>query len=306
MLHRTIINRAASSLLILASLFILPMLFSDEGLECEQDEPTKEEPPPIGNFALPTSQQPATLFGFGGNIIDKGETQLVFFADEFVGKRRKTIDLVPNIIYGIDDNLTLLVAFPFAAYLRDTCYRSSGPEDFLVQLEYACYNASIFCYTDQATILAGVTAPTGSTHKRPNTGLGSPSLFLGGTYYHMSVDWFWFGAPGALITTSYHRTQFGNQYLYQLGVGRNIPSPEGWIYAWMLEADGLYSTKNKIRGTRDPNSGGNVIYITPSLWISSKDIAIQFGVSLPVHQHLNGSQRKFDYALNFNFAWSIY
>jgi hypothetical protein len=37
---------------------------SDEDKKPEK----KEEPPKIGNFALPTSQQPAALFGFGGNI----------------------------------------------------------------------------------------------------------------------------------------------------------------------------------------------------------------------------------------------
>lgn len=47
----------------------------------------EEKPAKIGNFSLPASQQPSALFGFGGNIIDKGEIQLYFFADDFQGKK---------------------------------------------------------------------------------------------------------------------------------------------------------------------------------------------------------------------------
>lgn len=266
----------------------------------------EEEPPKIGNLSLPSSQQPSTLFGFGGNIIDQGETQISLFVDEFVGRRRKTIDLLPNIVYGINDRLSILIATPFTPYIWNNCDKTRGLEDFYAQLEYAFYQKSTCAYVDQATVLAGMLVPTGSAHKSPSTGYGSPSLFVGGTYYRMMVDWFWFGAPGALLTTPRHGTRFGNQYLYQFGFGRNMPSPEGWIYAWMIEADGLYSTKNRVRGHRDHNSGGNVIFITPSLWISSECLSLQFGVSFPAYQNLNGSQKTFDCALNFNISWSIY
>jgi hypothetical protein len=74
----------------------------------------------------------------------------------------------------------------------------------------------------------------------------------------------------------------------------------------MIEVDGQYNQKNKIKGHSDPNSGGNAIYITPSLWVSSKNLLLQFGISVPVSQHLYGHQQHFDYALNFNCAWALY
>ncbi len=95
-------------------------------------------------------------------------------------------------------------------------------------------------------------------------------------------------------------------FLYQFGIIRNIPSPKGWVYACQLELDGQHQRKNRFHGNIDHNSGGNAIYVTPSLWISSKDIAVQFGVSVPVSQNLFGNQRKFDYALNCNLACSFY
>ena len=37
-------------------------------LNCEAND---KQPPPMGNFALPISQQPGPLIGFGQNIISK-------------------------------------------------------------------------------------------------------------------------------------------------------------------------------------------------------------------------------------------
>lgn len=272
----------------------------------DDESDNKEKPPKIGNFSLPSSQQPAALFGFGGNIIDKNEVQLYFFADEFYGKKRLTIDLIPSVLFGVTDTFSLFFNTPVTPQYYDDPNRSSGLEDFFIQAEWAFYNQTTYTYVDQATIVANVTYPTGSIHKKPPTGFGSPSLFLGATYYHVYVDWLFFTSNGAVLTTSEHGNKFGDQFLYQCGMGRNFCSPEGWIYAWLLELDGQYGKRNRIRGHLDRNSGGNAIYFTPSLWVSSKNVLVQFGFSVPVNQNLFGHQHKYDFALNLNCAWSFY
>jgi hypothetical protein len=70
----------------------------------------------------------------------------------------------------------------------------------------------------------------------------------------------------------------------------------------MIEFDGTYSEKNKIKGTTDPNSGGNVIFITPSIWLSSKRWIIQWGIGFPVIQNLNGHQNKIKYSIDYNLG----
>lgn len=287
-----------SQFMFLGALFTFSQLYGEENKE--------EKPLRIGNFSLPLSQQPAALFGFGGNIIEKEEVQLYFFADDFEGKEKTIIDLIPSVLYGITDNWSIYFNFPFTPLLRDDGHKSRGLEDFFVQLEYAFNNKSTAKYEDQATILANITFPTGSSKKNPPTGFGAPSLFIGATYYRTWVDWIVFTAPGAVLTASNRGTKFGDEFLYQFGVGRNIPSPKGWIYAWMFEVDGQYNKKNRIDGTIDNNSGGNVIYVTPSLWVSTKEMLCQFGVSIPVSQNLFGHQHKFDYSLILNVAWSFY
>lgn len=283
-----------------------PPSLKNEAERVKKEEAPTEKPPEVGNFALPTSQQPAVLIGFGGNIIDQGEIQVNLFADAFVGKKRVETDLFPYVLWGITDTWSVIFTFPYAPYNQDGKDTSRGMRDCYMQLEHAFYVKSTKTYVDQATIVANISVPTGSANYLPPTGFGAPSLFIGGTYYHTTVDWFFYNAEGAVLTGSNHGTKIGDQFLYQFGYGRNIPSPPGWIYAWVVEVDGQYNKKDRIHGIIDQNSGGNYIFVTPSLWISSKDLTVQFGVGFPLVQNLFGRQRKFDYSINFNLAWSFY
>jgi hypothetical protein len=274
--------------------------------EKEPAQSGKAVPPKIGNFSLPPSQQPAALFGFGGNIIDANEVQFYFFADDLIGKRKVTVDLIPSVLFGITNTCSIFFNAPVTPEFRDGNDYSAGLLDFFVQAEYAFYNASTYTYTDQATVVGNITVPTGSVRKNPPTGFGAPSFFIGMTYYRTWVHWFAFTSHGAVLPCSFHRTKAGEQFLYQFGFGRNFPSPEGLIFAWMIEVDGQYNKKNWFHGHFDPDSGGNTIFVTPSLWFSSKELLMQFGVSVPINQNLFGRQRKFDYVFNFNCAWAFY
>lgn len=219
----------------------------------------------LGNFSLPISQQPGPLVGFGENIVKQGQAQLFVFADAFLGKNSYLTDVIPSLLYGIRDDLSLFLNVPASPGNKSRNQRSSGLEDLFAQGEYAFYTKVGSQTTDQATVVANVAFPTGSSSKMPPTGFGSTSFFLGATFNHTGIDWFVFTSPGAILTTSHHGTQFGDQLLYQFGFGRDFPSPSGWIVAWMVECDGLYAWKNRIKGTVDPNSGGNIIFLTPSL-----------------------------------------
>lgn len=257
-----------------------------------------DEPPAKGNFVLPTSQQPGALVGFGQNIVDKNQAQFFLLVDDFSGVNKHTIDVVPGIVYGIRDDLSLFFNVPVTPSLKENQDHSNGLEDIYLQFEYTFYSHSTSKYLDQDTVVANVTFPTGSSKKQPATGFGSPSFFLGATFLRTYVDWLAFTAHGAVLTTTNGGTKFGDQFLYQFGLGRNIVSIDSsWIFAWMIEVDGQYSQKDRIRGIMDPDSGGNVIYLTPSLWISSKKIIIQLGAGVPISQHLFGNQKRNNYLL---------
>lgn len=270
---------------------IAPLLFLS-ALYAADEKSKKEEPPKLGNFSLPTSQEPGPLVSFGENIIDKGNVQLFLFADGFYGKNSYLNDIVPEIVWGIRDNLSLLIDFPFSPGNKEDRYHSSGLEDFTAQMEWAYYHTSTAISYTQATIVGGIGFPTGSGTKIPATGFGAVSFFFGPTLNYSTVNWMVFTSYEFILPTSHHKTKFGNQFFYQFGIERCLASPPGWIYAVMLEFDGAYSWKDRLKGKIDPDSGGNVIYLTPSIWISSKRLSFQFGVGYPVVQHLFGEQPK--------------
>lgn len=260
------------------------------------------KPPLVGNFALAPSQQPGPLIGFGENIIGRNQIQVFLFGDDYVGKKKHFIDLIPGILYGITDNLSVFFNVPVAAAYKLNQNHSSGFEDLFLQFEYAIYTKESSHSSDQVTIVANASFPTGSSLKIPPTGFGTIAYFVGLTYNRTWINWFVFTSYGAELPMSHHGTQFGNQYLYQFGFGRNITNVDGWILAWMVEIDGTFSECNRIQGSIDRNSGGNVIYITPSLWASSKDWILQFGLGYAVQQTLSGNQTNNDALISLNFG----
>ena len=80
----------------------------------------------------------------------------------------------------------------------------------------------------------------------------------------------------------------------------------GWIFDLMIEFDGTYAKKDKIKGSPDPDSGGNSIFITPSIWMSSNRLIFQWGMGFPILQNLNGKQDKIQYFLAYNLGIAFY
>src|SRR5436190_21033773 len=61
----------------------------------------------MGNFALPTSQQPGPLIGFGQNIVEAGDRQFFLYANYLKGQQKKYVEAVPSFVYGISDTASL-------------------------------------------------------------------------------------------------------------------------------------------------------------------------------------------------------
>ena len=179
----------------------------------------KIQPNEIGNLTLPASQQPNPLFGFGQNVVNKGDLQAILTVDRIKGKHKRYSEVIPAVLYGISDSFSLFVYQPIAHFSR-CCNRSSGLEDAFIQLEYAFYNYVQPNYFIQATVVGSLVLPIGSSKKQPPTGFGSPSFFLGGTCSYNATDWYIFGSAGTLLTTAHHGTKFGSIFLYQGGVGK--------------------------------------------------------------------------------------
>lgn len=270
----------------------------------------EEKPPSIGNFSLPTSQTPAPFVSFGQRLIGKDVIELNLVADDRLGHQQSYLDSAVILDFGITDNFTTTLFIPYALSFKnleeDEIERSSGFEDIYLQGEYAFLTKSTNQYTDQATIVANVSVPSGSATKEPPTGFGAFSLFTGITLSRMCPDWYLFTSHGVELPTNRKGTKFGNAFLYQFGLGKNIAYiPNKMIFSWILELDGIYSERNRINGVIDPDSGGNLIYLTPSLWLSVQKFYLQFGIGWAISQQLFGMQNRYTYTIAGNLVWTF-
>jgi hypothetical protein len=259
-----------------------------------------------GNFALPTSQLPGPLVGFGQTLLDKGQIQLDFPAFYISGYQQHQFQLGSQAVFAITDNLTVQLSLPYYVSLHENQYRSAGFADAIVQVEYAFYNGLGHDYQDVATVVTWLTAPTGSSAKNPPTGAGSPEVFLGATFDRTYHEWLFYTSPGVEVAAMHGGTRAGTQWLYQFGAGRNVLTIDHrLLLVLQAELDGQYTTRNIEHGVTDPNSGGNVVYLTPSLYLAAKQAIFQLGVGVPVAQHVNGNQGLSHYLVIGNFGWTF-
>jgi len=282
------------------------------------------KPPTIGNFSLATSQQPGPFFSFGQNIIDKNQLILSFNPSYLSSQTQQILGETSSLLYGITDSASLLLTLPFALSYKNGNKDLSGIGDLELDFEYAFYNHENSRSSDQATIVFSSTFPdrnlddaskkknpgarvSGFARKNAPASFNALTYFLGATYSRTLVDWYGFLAPGVLYIDKYDSIQQGTQYYYNLGIGHNIKSvAKKYIFFGLLELNGQYSDKTKLASHVVPNTGGNIIYATPSLWFSTPNIIVQVGISLPVNQYWYGNQSNVSYYANGIITWTIH
>ncbi len=282
-------------LLLIAPFLIVPVTFARDDAH-RPFNINDQNPPSIGNFALPDSQQPGPFLSFGQNIVDTGNAQL-FVTPAYIKPPPNTFSA--SILYGFTNTSSLYISVPNAG-------------DPSVQGEYAFFNDSIggkYAHEDQATIVGAITLPS-NNGQYGTSYYGSPTFFVGTTLNRTYIRGLIFLSPGVLFTTNKRR----NQYYYQGGVGYNLFSETNeFIWFALLELDGIYSQKDhfpqqpSIDTTQDVIniSGGNTVLLTPSIWYSTKRLIVQLGVSFPVAQQLTGNQNLLKYSITGNIGWTF-
>lgn len=283
--------------LIVSSLVVSSGMFS-----CEQKIPVEQVK--RGNFLLPSSQQPSVLFSLGQNIVDKGDILGFSFLNALYAPPSYGISLNYAALYGITDRCSILVGVPIL-FLKTDKGKRKGFSDFFAIAEYAFYQKIQPEYTHQATILGGITTPNGSTVKQPTLGGGGPSYLVGLTVSSYSPEWLYFVSMGGTMCTKGRGVRLGSNFLYEGGFGKNIGTRPGWIFAFLVEFNGIYTKTRIVDNAVDQNSGSNLFFITPSFWISSKNVIIQAGVSFVPMQHFFGCQDKVEVGGLFSIAWKF-
>lgn len=252
---------------------------------------------------ITTIQQIGPLFCFGQNIIPMHNA--VLRAIPFYQKQtsKKISFMSEQLIYGMLDKWIILLDLPVV--FKDCGYVcSKGIGAFRVQTEYAYYKASDESKSIQATVLINGLFPNfKSTESTPLT-KGASSFFCGTTASYLS-NWYFYGSLGFRHNGSFEATKFGNQLLYEWIVGHKLPDIFCFNSYLLIEFNGLFSQKNKIKHISDINTGSNLIYAGPVLSLTSVHWGILAGIQGLILQHLNGDQQKYNFRAALMIAYKF-
>ena len=187
----------------------------------------------------------------------------------------------------------------------------------------------------QASLLTGIKTPTGRTGERddqgelfeaefqPGSGSWDPMLGLAlsqaqgrwsvdgnvlytiateGTQHTDLGDRFHYNGAvtyrllGGDAETS-HKTAMNHSHHGHSHHHQHALSPEGLVIDAVLELNGEWQAKQNISGETDPNSGGNVVYLSPGIRIASNRWSGFATVGIPIINDLNGLQSEPTYRL---------
>lgn len=301
----TVINKRTKKEWEMKSIKIILVFIFYFNMKCA-DDPEKIQVK-LGNLALPNSQQPGPLFGFGQNVIDKGDFQFFTNVDYLKGKLfdSKYNDVAPALLYAFNNHCSVFLAAPFAVQSTFDG-RINGIENILVQFEFDLYAKDKLTATDEITFLIAGLLPVGSPCMNPPTGFTAPSIFVGTTASHMAIDWYYFIEFGAIMPVPRKNIKYGDVFLYNFGLGRSIMgNPDNYIFSWLIELNGIYDGNDIFDGVSNPNSGSSFIYVGPSLWLSTKKFILQAGIEFIVYEKLQGIQPPKEFFAALTVGWKF-
>lgn len=161
-------------------------------------------------------------------------------------------------------------------------------------------------------LLFGINLPTGKTTARtkegelfavsdqPGTGAWAPfgGIIFSKSFNKLSVSSNFFYTQ---TTEGSQKTTIGSYFNYYFSIDYPILEYEGkksYSVEGILELTGEYNAKDTIRGTKDPNSGGNIIYLDPGLRINIEDsFSWYVSVGIPIAETDYGKQVGSKYAI---------
>ena len=245
-----------------------------------------------------------------------------------------------NIAYGVTDDLTLGVSFPYVerdnvreAHHDETTGMgeaevagdSSGIGDLNLFGQYRFYHSPDSDYS----IIAGFKAPTGDTDERElegglfeteqQPGSGSWDPFFG-LAFNRSFDQL--GVSGnvlyTIINEGTQQTDLGDIFNYNVALSYRIFSPEGGhdhhshqhgfnfidYVDTALEFNGYHRERVDINGETEENSGGHTLYISPGVRIGiAHQWSFYTSAGIPVINDQNGIQSDPDFRVIGGFSF---
>jgi hypothetical protein len=214
----------------------------------------------------------------------------------------------PLVVYRPSTRFSLQARWPYAvktntqmpADAPEQITTSSGLGDANVVGRFDAFHAgSAITRRSSVALVGSVTAPTGSDdktdasgerldqHLQPGTGAWSWMAGVAADMSLRSTAWTASVLARANQANSYGY-KYGTSVLYNVGYARTLST--SWEGA--LELNGRTSQSDLTEdGTLDPNSGGTLLYLAPSVrWTWAGSTSLRLLVQVPIVQSLTGVQ----------------
>ncbi len=271
------------------------------------------------NTALPVGK---------GEFINREQLVLTRSGDDPSGAERD-VDvnaLVSVLGYGISGDLAIFGVLPYVDKELKTTVggtpvtrSSEGFGDLSVFARYTFFQQDARDHTFRIAAFGGVKAPTGDDDESDalgrlpiplQSGTGSWDGFGGVIATYQTLAFQVDAQASYTAKTEANDFEAGDEarldgsFQYRLlprSLGKGTP---GFLYA-VLEANVIYRDENRVFGSRDRNSGGTSIFLTPGLQYVTKRYILEGSVQLPVSQHINGDALENDYVARVGFRWNF-
>lgn len=225
---------------------------------------------------------------------------------------QRELEYLNRIMYGVTEYLTLEMRMPVFLEKKvseidsigniSNSFKAAGLGKIELISKFRLFYDYGFQKRNQIVAMGGIFFPTA---RRALTGFEEKPIIN-----NSSLD-FELGTAGAFETTKvYHFASLvyrfnasarhikeGDQFFYSYAFGYRPEAPDvdkvDWVF--LLDIDGIWTEKTKVNGSKIANSGGNVIFIGPSVFRSKGNAMIKAALQIPLAEHLNGSQEKNDF-----------
>ncbi|NIP72228.1 MAG: transporter [Gammaproteobacteria bacterium] len=238
---------------------------------------------------------------------------------------RTEVAAVTALGYGLTGQWALFGVLPYRDIDLDTISggqritrSNNGFGDLTLFARYTAYQQDRPGRTFRVAPFAGVEAPTGKDDARDGLGTLPTSVQVG------SGSWDYFG--GVVLTYQTLKYQFDSQLSYRVNNEANgfeagdIVRLDGsyqhrlwrnaaqgvpdYLYG-VIEVNLIHQDNNRLNGSKDPDSGGTQLFLTPGIQYVTKRWIFEGAVQVPVVQDLNGTALENDYivraGVRFNF-----
>ncbi len=246
--------------------------------------------------------------------------------------------LIPSTFaaYGVTDNLTLGIRF--AGVLRDGLRSPSEHGDEIVRMGNPAGFGGVSLFSqyrffktadnlNHLSLVVALKTASGATHlqglghhgeverldthSQPSGGAWNPAA---GFSYTRAMGKFSFDSSilYTVATRGAQRTDLGDLFDYNaalsysfVGLARNnlFVASNNAPWTGVLELNGTWQDRMRVAGLADPNSGSNIVYISPGIRYSGgKNWNTALSIGTPIVKDISGYQVPPDYRITYRFV----